>query len=130
MIRTGVLIVSFLPFVYYAIKDGIFHFKGRKVSLTEHLLHTVILITLGMVFSHAIMGNHTIMLVALVLFLVGGSIDEYIFHHHLPEEESDLHAKGHLALLIFIVICMNIDWHYAHPGSLLNLIHRIQHFQS
>ena len=40
--RAFILGVTFLPFLYYAAKDNAFHFKGRKVSRTEHILHAAI----------------------------------------------------------------------------------------
>ena len=117
--RAAILVLSFLPFVYYAGKDTAFHFRGRKVSLTEHILHAAIGIVLLMLFTHALMGHHLVVLGALVLFAVTGGIDEYIFHHDIPAQESNLHAKEHLALFIFIVISLATDvlqqnnWHLA-----------------
>jgi len=107
--RAAILVLSFLPFVYYAGQDTAFHFRGRKVSLTEHILHAAIGIVLLMLFTHALMGHHLVVLGALVLFAVTGGIDEYIFHHDIPAEESNLHAKEHLALFIFIVISLATD---------------------
>jgi hypothetical protein len=37
--RAMILVVSLLPFIYYGAKDTAFHFRGRKVSLTEQVLH-------------------------------------------------------------------------------------------
>jgi hypothetical protein len=108
--RAAILCVSFLPFVYYGIKDSIFHFRGRKVSLSEHLLHAAIGIILLIVFTHALMAHHLIVLGALLLFVIAGGFDEYIFHRGIPGEESDLHAKEHLALLIFLVVSLTTDW--------------------
>ena len=87
-----------------------FHFRGRKVSLTEHLLHAAIGLVLAIMFTHALMAHHLIVLCALVIFVVAGGIDEYIFHRDIPGEESDLHAKEHLALVIFIVVSLATDW--------------------
>ena len=108
--RMAILALSFLPFVYYAAKDTVFHFRGRKVSLTEHLLHAVIGLTLAIAFAHALMAHHLIVLGALVLFAVSGGVDEYVFHRDIPAAESDLHAKEHLALLIFVVVSLATDW--------------------
>ena len=108
--RAAILVVSFLPFVYYATKDNLFHFRGRQVSRTEHLLHAAIGLTLAIVFSHSLMAHHLVVVGALLLFVVAGGLDEYIFHHDIPGEESDLHAKEHLALLIFIVVSLGTDW--------------------
>jgi hypothetical protein len=108
--RAAILGLSFLPFLYYGAKDTAFHFRGRKVSLTEHLLHAAIGLVLVVLFSHAVMAHHLAVLGALVIFVVAGGADEYIFHRNIPAEESDLHAKEHLALLIFIVISLATDW--------------------
>lgn len=108
--RPLILSLSFLPFVYYGAKDTMFHFRGRKVSLTEHLLHAAIGLVLAIMFTHALMAHHLIVLCALVIFVVAGGIDEYIFHRDIPGEESDLHAKEHLALVIFIVVSLATDW--------------------
>ena len=108
--RAAILALSFLPFLYYATKDNAFHFRGRKVSLTEHLLHAAIGLVLAIMFTHALMAHHLIVVGALVLFAIAGAVDEYIFHRDIPAEESDLHEKEHLALLIFIVISLAPDW--------------------
>jgi hypothetical protein len=108
--RAVILVFSFLPFVYYGAKDTAFHFRGRKVSLTEHLLHAAIGVVLAIMFTHALMAHHLVVVGALVIFAVAGAIDEYIFHRDIPAEESDLHAKEHLALLIFIVVSLATDW--------------------
>jgi hypothetical protein len=109
-VRPLILSLSFLPFIYYGAKDTMFHFRGRKVSLTEHLLHAAIGIVLVIMFTHALMAHHLVVLGALVLFVIAGGIDEYIFHRGIPGEESDLHAKEHLALVIFLVVSLATDW--------------------
>lgn len=108
--RAAILVLSFLPFLYYGTKDNMFHFRGRKVSLTEHMIHAAIGVVLAIMFTHALMAHHLVVVGALVIFAVTGAVDEYIFHHDIPAEESDLHAKEHLALLIFIVISLATDW--------------------
>jgi hypothetical protein len=124
--RAVILIVSFLPFLYYAVKDNAFHFRGRKVSLTEHLLHAAIGLVLLILLSHALMGRHLVVLCALVLFAVAGAVDEYIFHRGIPAEESDLHAKEHLALLIFIVMSLATDWLQKNDWSVKEIFNRLQ----
>jgi len=123
--RAAILIVSFLPFVYYGAKDTAFHFRGRKVSRTEHILHAIIGLVLAIMFTHALMAHHLIVLAALVLFVVAGSVDEYIFHRDIPAEESDLHAKEHLALVIFIVVSLGTDWLQQNDWNLPNAIMRL-----
>ena len=108
--RAAILAFSFLPFLYYGAKDTAFHFRGRKVSVTEHILHAAIGLVLVVLFTHAVRGDHWIVVAALVIFAAAGAMDEYNFHRGIPAEESDLHAKEHLSLLIFIVISLATDW--------------------
>ena len=125
--RAAILVLFFVPFLYYAAKDNMFHFRGRKVSRTEHLLHAAIGLVLVIMFSHALMAHHLVVLGALVIFAVAGAIDEYIFHRDIPAEESDLHAKEHLALLIFIVVSLATDWlekNNWHVAQALAQLHR------
>jgi hypothetical protein len=109
-VRSLILIVSFLPFLYYGVKDSIFHLRGRKVSVAEHLLHAAIGLILAIMFWHALRAHHLIVLGALLIFVVAGGIDEYVFHRDIPGEESDLHAKEHLALVIFLVVSLATAW--------------------
>lgn len=108
--RPALLILSFLPFVFFATKDHFFHLRGRSVSRTEHVLHAAIGLALVIVFSHAVMAHHAVVLGGLVIFVIAGAADEYIFHRDIPGEESDLHAKEHLALLAFVVISLATNW--------------------
>ena len=116
--RIAIVIVSFLPFLFYAAKDNAFHFHGRKVSLTEHLLHFVIGLALLVVLTQAVLGNTSFMMVGLLLFLIAGALDEYIWHREIPEEETDLHAKEHLALMIFVVVTLVVNWLESHHWQL------------
>jgi hypothetical protein len=124
--RAAILVLSFLPFLYYGGKDNAFHFRGRKVSLTEHILHAAIGVLLLILFTHALMARHLVVLCTLVLFVVAGGVDEYIFHRGIPAEESDLHAKEHLALLIFIVVSLATDWLQQNHWSVAELLKRLQ----
>jgi hypothetical protein len=108
--RAGIVLFSFLPFLYYATKDTAFHFRGRRVSLAEHVLHLAVGISLAMVLTNAVLGKSPAMLVGLILFAIAGAIDEYVWHRGIPETESDLHAKEHLALLIFVVVTLAVNW--------------------
>ena len=120
--RTVILVVSFLPFLYFGFRDTMFHFRGRRVSVAEHLLHLGVGVALAILFTQALYANYAGLLGALLLFLLAGGIDEYIFHRQLPGEESDLHAKEHLALVIFIAISLTTDWIAQHPGQLERLL--------
>ena len=125
-VRAAILILSFLPFIYYGAKDTAFHFRGRKVSVTEHLLHAAIGLVLAVMFTHALMAHHLVVLGALVIFVVAGGVDEYIFHRGIPAEESDLHAKEHLALLIFIVVSLATDWLEKNHWSLSEALEQLR----
>jgi hypothetical protein len=124
--RAAILSASFLPFLYYGTKDTLFHFRGRKVSRTEHWLHAGVGLALVIMFSHALMGHHAIMLGALLLFVLVGALDEYIYHRDIPAEESDLHAKEHLALLIFVVMALVTDWLEKHHWNLVEALTRLR----
>jgi hypothetical protein len=118
-VRVAILVAAFLPFVYFAARDQIFHLRGRKVGLAENLLHLALGITLAILFTQALAGRHLAMIGALVLFAVAGAADEYIFHRHIPGEESDLHAKEHLALMIFLIVALAVDGLPGHLGEML-----------
>jgi hypothetical protein len=120
--RTVILVIAFLPFVYFAVRDQIFHLRGRKVGISENLLHLGLGITLAALFTQALAGRHAAMIGALVLFAVAGGADEYIYHRHIPGEESDLHAKEHLALMIFLITTLAVDWLPGHGRELLQRV--------
>jgi hypothetical protein len=123
--RAAILVLSFLPFLFYATKDTLFHFRGRKVGISEHVIHAAIGVVLAILFSHALMAHHLVVLAALVLFVIVGGIDEYIYHRGIPGEESDLHAKEHLALLSFIVVSLATDWLQKNDWSIREAIFRL-----
>jgi hypothetical protein len=110
MTRIVLMTLALAPYLYYGGKDQVFHFVGRKVSLVEHILHVFI----GALLAAAIASAYRARMIAFVLgiaaFLVFGALDEYVYHRGLPEHESDLHAKGHLALLIFVVVSLSTIW--------------------
>jgi hypothetical protein len=112
--RPAIVLIAFLPFLYYAIRDARFHFTGRKVTFAEHVIHLAIGLALAISLIQAVMGNSGLMLGGLLLLVVAGSADEYIWHRGIPEVETDLHAKEHLALLIFVVATLAVNWLEAH----------------
>jgi Cu/Ag efflux pump CusA len=122
LVRTAILVLTFLPFVYYAGKDAIFHLRGRKVSATENLLHLGLGLVLATLFSLALAGRHAAMVGALILFVVAGALDEFVYHRHIPGEESDLHAKEHLALFAFLVTVLAFDWLQTHGWQVTSLV--------
>ena len=112
--RIALIVALFVPFAYFGLKDNAFHFRGRRVSISEHILHLAIGLAQVMMLAQAINGNFVMLFVALGLLAVIGSIDEYIFHRELPPEESDLHAKQHFALFVFVVGSMIMTYMERH----------------
>jgi uncharacterized membrane protein YhhN len=115
---TGIFL---LPYLYFGAKDHVYHFVGRKVSIAEHVVHAIIGIILFGAIASAFRGRPVAFVAGLAAFLVAGAADEYIWHRGLPEHESDLHAKGHLALLIFVVVALGSMWMEDHGWRLPNL---------
>jgi hypothetical protein len=118
VVRYAILSIFLLPYLYYGTKDNIYHFVGRKVSLVEHLVHLFIGITLFAAIAQAYQARAIAFVIGIAIFLIAGAIDEYIYHRHLPEHESDLHAKGHLALLIFVVVAVGTIWLERHEWNI------------
>lgn len=108
--RTVLLAVALVPFVYFGARDQLFHTRGRAVGWSEHVLHLAIGVTLFMVVAQAFRRSYPSLLAALVLFIIVGGIDEFLFHRRIPGEESDLHAKQHLALMSWLVLALLTDW--------------------
>lgn len=109
-VRIALIIGTFLPFAYFGLKDNSFHFKGRKVSLAEHLIHVAIGMSQVMILIQALRGDLVLMFVGLGLLAAVGAVDEYIYHRALPIEESDLHAKQHFALFVFVVVAIGATY--------------------
>ena len=116
--RIAITSLFLLPYLYYGGKDQVFHFVDRKVSVVEHVVHVFIGIAIAAAIFNAYLGRAVAFVILVALFLVVGAIDEYIYHRHLPEQESDLHAKGHLALLIFVVVSLGTIWLEGHGWRL------------
>jgi hypothetical protein len=110
LMRIAFIIALFAPFAFFGLKDNSFHFRGRRVSVTEHVLHLGIGMTQVMMLVQAIKGNFVLLFIALGLMAIAGSVDEYVFHRDLPPEESDLHAKQHFALFVFVVGAMIVTY--------------------
>lgn len=102
--REAVLAALLVPYVYYGGKDAVFHFRGRRVSSVEHALHLAIGIGAVGVAAAIFKGRGEALPWSLALLLVGGALDEFVFHKGLPEPEPDLHAKSHWGLLLFVVV--------------------------
>jgi len=108
--RIALMILALLPYLYFGGKDQVFHFVGRKVSPVEHLLHLFIGCLMAAAIVCAFRARVIAFVIGIAAFLVFGALDEYVYHRGLPEHESDLHAKGHLALLIFVVVSLATIW--------------------
>ena len=119
--RAFILTMFLLPYVYFGLRDNIYHLRRRSVSWTERLLHVTIVLSLFTVIPHAYLGHQTITYASLLLFLIARALDEFIFHRGLSGAESDLHAKTHFAFLMFVVAIMYVDWMADHG---MNSVHR------
>ena len=86
------------------------------MSLWENLVHLGIGVVLVAVVSNAYLRRFGIVVVGSLFFGVLGAVDEYVFHRNLPAVESDVHAKEHLALLLFVVAFAALEWMGGSPG--------------
>jgi len=119
--RVALITCLLLPYLDYGGKDQAYHFTGRRVPLVEHLLHLFIGTTMFAGIWNAYRGRMSHFVAAVALFLVVGALDEYVYHRRLPQAESELHAKGHLALLIFVVGTLATTWLGTHHWQLSNI---------
>jgi hypothetical protein len=97
----GLLLLPLVPFLRYAGKDLAYHFRSRKPGIPESLVHVVLGIFQGGLVVNAFRLDLARVAVATVGIAIFGAIDELVFHRGLPAEESDLHAKAHIALFAF-----------------------------
>jgi hypothetical protein len=106
MIRAVIVVAAFLPFAYFAYRDTLYHLGPRKPGTPENLIHLCLgLSQLGLL-ACAIEGELLAGLGCLAAIVLGGAIDEYGFHRDLPQFESDVHAKSHFALFMFLVVAL------------------------
>lgn len=106
--RVVVLLLALAPFAFYAFKDTVAHLKLRKPGWRENVIHLVLAIQQGALIIGAFRGSVPRMLVAGVGVTIAGVIDEWGFHRDLPNEESNLHAKGHFALFGFAMLSLAV----------------------
>jgi hypothetical protein len=121
LMRLAITAIFLMPYLYYGTKDNMYHFAGRKLHIVEHLIHLMIGIIMFTSIINAFRGRPVAFGAGMVMLLIVGAADEYIFHRGLPPHESDLHAKGHLALLIFVVVALASMWMEAHSWRLSNI---------
>ena len=99
-----ILAAALLPFLYFAGRDFRLHLTARRVPLAENLLHLALaaplLAALGLAFQFRVREAA----LAMAVFAVFGSADEYVFHRGIPAEEHDVHAKEHYALFVFLAV--------------------------
>jgi hypothetical protein len=101
-VRAPLLILAAVPFMVLAALDLRFHLRSRKPSKLEDLLHLLLGLGQVVLIASGVRGDLPRLAVATGVVLVFGALDEFGFHHDLPARESDLHAKGHLALFGFV----------------------------
>lgn len=107
MIR-ALLLVPLLPFLRYAAADLAFHYRARKPHFAESLVHVLIGLFQAALVVHAFRLDLPRVAVAILGIAVFGAIDELGFHRRLPPEESDLHAKAHIALFAFAAAAVGL----------------------
>lgn len=105
MIR-ALLVVPLLPFLRYAAADLAFHWRSRKPHWAESIVHVVLGLFQGALVVQAFRLDLTRVAVSILGIAVWGAIDELVFHRGLPPEESDLHAKSHIALFAFAAVAV------------------------
>lgn len=109
MLRAIVLTAFLALYLVYAWRDNAWHGPRRAVPRGEHATHLGILVAVIALAVGAFRGHPDGVLAGALGVCVFGGLDEYVFHHGLPGEESDLHAKGHLALFLFTVAALAVD---------------------
>ena len=105
--RALVLALTLAPYLILAVKDGAFHMgkkRLRDVSLAEHLIHFVIVAPLAWAISGVFNEDALACSVGLLGFIAPALADELIWHRKIPERETNIHAKEHLALLVFFIV--------------------------
>ena len=117
--RAAVLTLGLLPYALFGASDLVFHARHRRVQGPERLAHATIGLALLTVVPQAYLGGRGLVLAGLVLFVTARAIDEYVFHRGLPQAESALHARTHLAFLLYVVTITAVDWAEANAWELL-----------
>jgi hypothetical protein len=100
----AILAAALLPFLYFAGRDFRLHLTARRVSLAENVLHLALAIPLAAALGLAFQFRVREAALAMAVFAIFGSADEYVFHRGIPAEEHDVHAKEHYALFVFLAV--------------------------
>ncbi len=112
--RIAGLVAAFLPFAWFAWLDTRYHLSTRKPGGPENLVHLGLGVCQLGLLVNAIRADLRFELFALAGIAVLGGLDEFGFHRALPAFESDVHAKSHFALFIFVVVALGLN--YALPA--------------
>jgi hypothetical protein len=105
-LRLTVLVLSTLAFVRFAARDMRLHKRGRPITSGEHAIHGLLGLAQLALFVGAFVASSALFVGGTLATAVLGAGDEYAFHRGIPGEESDLHAKAHWALFIFIAAAL------------------------
>ncbi len=97
------LTLAIVPFLIYAYRDTVYHLKTRKPGHAENLVHLALGACQVAMIVGAFQNDVRRMALAASGVAAFGVVDEHGFHHGLPASESDIHAKSHLALFVFLV---------------------------
>ncbi len=108
--------VALVPFLVFAYRDNVLHFRARSVPKLENVIHLLLGFVLFFLIGSAFMGRIGRMLVGLAIFSVIGAIDELGYHRAsaIPTEEHDVHAKQHFALFVFVCVAFGASWFGEH----------------
>lgn len=107
--RLLLLALALVPFVVFAARDAKAHVTYRKPGVVENVLHVGLgLAELALVFA-TFTAKLSWELGALGAVALLGGVDELVFHRELPAAESDLHAKAHFALFVFVAVALGLN---------------------
>ena len=104
----AVIAAALAPFLFFAVRDQVLHLTIRRVPVLENVIHAALAILLTFVIARSFQFDTRGVIFGAIAFVVTGALDEYIYHRRIPEQESDVHAKEHFALLGFIVVALGV----------------------
>jgi hypothetical protein len=103
-LRSALLAIASLPFLYFAVRDLAFHWTGRRPGGVESAIHVLLGVAQGAFAAGAWRADARRMAAASLAVVLLGGMDEYAFHRDLPAAEADLHAKSHFAFFAFAAV--------------------------